>query len=62
MVIKDNNYIFGIKKPYGKEEIEVHEICKNVPIAPAGYIYKLKKDKTWELCEKPLSKEEMINN
>ena len=57
MIIKDNNYIYGILKPYGKEELEIHEICKNVPIAPIGYIYKLKTDKTWELCKKPISKE-----
>ena len=58
MVIKDNNYILGIAKPYSEEEIEIHEICKNAPIAPNGYIYKLKIDKTWKLCKKPISKEQ----
>lgn len=57
MIIKDDNYIYGIAKPYEKEELEIHEICKNVPIAPNGYIYKLKLDKSWELCKKPISNE-----
>lgn len=57
MVIKDNDYIYGISKPYGEEEKEIHEICKNAPIAPDGYIYKLTVNKTWELCEKPISVE-----
>lgn len=60
MIIKDDNYIYGISKPYGKEELEIHEICKNVPIAPNGYIYKLKIDKTWELCEKPILTEQFL--
>lgn len=57
MIIKDENYIYGISKPYGEEEEEIHKICKNVPNAPEGYIYKLTVNKTWELCEKPMSKE-----
>lgn len=57
MVIKDDKYILGISKPFGEEENEIHAICKNAPIAPSGYIYKLKIDKTWELCEKPISQE-----
>lgn len=60
MLIKDNDYIYGISKPYGEEEKKIHEICKNAPIAPEGYIYKLTVNKTWELCEKPISKETII--
>ena len=57
MVIKDNEYIYGISKPYGVEEKVIHEICGNAPTAPEGYLYKLTVNKTWELCEKPTSKE-----
>lgn len=57
MIIKDENYIYCIVAPYGEEEKEIHELCKNPPIAPDGYEYKLTVNKTWELCKKGASKE-----
>jgi len=57
MIIKDENYIYSIVAPYGEEEKEIHELCKNPPIAPEGYEYKLTVNTTWELCKKPVSNE-----
>ena len=29
------------------------DVIKNKPVAPDGYMYRLKEDLTWELAEKP---------
>lgn len=58
MIIKDESYIYSIVTPYGEEEKEIHELCKNPPTVPEGYECKLAVNKTWELCKVPVSTED----
>ena len=57
--IADENHIILIGTGNGgivitKEEYEtILSIIKNRPVAEEGYVYKLRTDLTWELCEVP---------
>lgn len=58
---KEDGYIFGVVKGVNQENSNCTEedynhiknILKNVPTAPEGYYYRLKKNYEWELCEMP---------
>ena len=55
-----NGYIQRIGIGNGGIEISQEEyenliqIINNKPIAESGFVYKLKEDLTWELCEMPI--------
>ena len=38
-----------------EEYRKIQEAMKNKPNAPSGYVYKLKTDLEWELCQLPLA-------
>lgn len=58
-VIDENRHIVSIGKGNGDEEITQEEyetilsVIRNRPVSEPGYVYRLRTDLTWELCEVP---------
>lgn len=58
-LVDEEGYIFCIGTGNGGEEISQAEyetilsVINNCPVAEPGFVYKLRTDLTWELCEVP---------